>query len=62
MYFIVETKGYDNFDEISTKEKIQIKSAEAFFKQLKDQGVNVEYRTKLNSPELSQMISDIQKN
>ncbi|MCW8895011.1 DEAD/DEAH box helicase family protein [Sulfurimonas sp.] len=61
LYFIVETKGYDNFDEISTKEKLQIKSAEAFFKQLKDQGVNVEYRTKLNSPELSQMISDIQK-
>ena len=61
MYFIVETKGYDNFDEISTKEKLQIKSAEAFFKQLKKQGINVEYKTKLNSPELSQMISDIQR-
>ncbi len=62
LYFIVETKGYDTFNEISTKEKLQIKSAEAFFKQLKDKGINVEYRTKLNSPELSQMISDIQKN
>ena len=62
LYFIVETKGYDTFDEISSKEKLQIKSAEAFFKQLKTKGINVEYRTKLNSPELSQMISDIQKN
>ncbi|MGQ4003147.1 DEAD/DEAH box helicase family protein [Francisellaceae bacterium CB52] len=60
LYFIVETKGYDTFDEIGVKEKLQIRSAEAFFKQLKENGVNVEYRTKLNSPELSQMISDIQ--
>ncbi|CAA6803032.1 MAG: Type III restriction-modification system restriction subunit (EC [uncultured Sulfurovum sp.] len=59
LYFIVETKGYDNFDDISIKEKLQIKSAEAFFQKLKEEGVNVEYRTKLNSPELSQMISDI---
>lgn len=61
LYFIVETKGYDTFDEISTKEKLQIKSAEAFFQQLKAKGINVEYKTKLNSPELSQMISDIMK-
>ncbi|PHS58480.1 MAG: type III restriction-modification system endonuclease [Sulfurimonas sp.] len=61
LYFIVETKGYDNFYEISTKEKLQIKSAEAFFEQLKKQGVNVEYKHKLNGDDLSQMISDIQK-
>ncbi len=61
LYFVVETKGYDNFNEISVKEKLQIKSAEAFFKQLKKQGVNVEYETKLNSDDLSQMISAIQK-
>lgn len=61
LYFIVETKGYDTFDEISTKEKLQIKSAEAFFRQLKSEGINVEYRAKLNSPELSQMISNIIK-
>lgn len=39
---------------------MKIESAEAFFKQLKKQGVNVEYRIKLNSPDLSQMISEIQ--
>lgn len=61
LYFVVETKGYDSFDEISVKEKLQIKSAEAFFQQLKKQGVNVEYETKLNSDDLSQMISRILK-
>lgn len=61
LYFIVETKGYDDFNEIGTTEKLKIASAEAFFKELKKQGVNVEYRTKLNSPELSTMISAIQK-
>jgi len=61
LYFVVETKGYDDFNEIGTTEKLKIASAEAFFKELKSQGVNVEYRTKLNSPELSIMISDIIK-
>lgn len=61
LYFIVETKGYDNFEDISVKEKLQIKSAEAFFKRLKEEGLNIAYKTKLNSPELSQMISDILK-
>lgn len=59
LYFIVETKGYDTFNEIGVKEKLQIKSAEKFFEKLKEKGVNIEYKTKLNSPELSQLISDI---
>ena len=61
LYFVVESKGYDKFDDISTKEKLQIKSAEAFFKKLREMGVNVEYQTKLNSPDLSQLISEILK-
>jgi len=61
LYFVVETKGYDKFDDISTKEKLQIASAKAFFKELKNKGMNVEYKTKLNNPELSQLISDILK-
>ena len=61
LYFVVESKGYDKFDDISTKEKLQIKSAEAFFRKLREMGVNVEYQTKLNSPDLSQLISDILK-
>jgi type III restriction enzyme len=61
LYFVVETKGYDTFSEISDKEKLQIKSAEAFFKKLKEKGANVEFKTKLNSPELSRLIHDILK-
>ncbi len=61
LYFVVETKGYDTFNEVSDKEKLKIKSAEAFFKKLQEKGINVTYKTKLNSPELSQMISDILK-
>ena len=48
-------------DEIGVREKLKIKSAEAFFKKLREKGINVEYRTKLNSPALSQIISDIQR-
>ena len=55
----METKGYDAFNEIGTSEKLKIASAKAFFEELKKQGVNVEYKTKLNSPDLSQLISDI---
>lgn len=61
LYFIVETKGYDDFNEIGTEEKLKIVSAKAFFKELRDKGVNVEYEPKLNNQELSAMISDIQK-
>ena len=61
LYFIVETKGYDKFDDISGKEKLQIASAKAFFEELKKEGINVEYKTKLNNDKLVQMVSDIQK-
>jgi len=61
LYFIVETKGHDTFESIGKREQLQIKSAEAFFKALQAKGINVRYETKLNSPQLSQMISDILK-
>ncbi|MDD2652024.1 MAG: hypothetical protein PHX44_03095 [Sulfurimonas sp.] len=61
LYFVVETKGVDDEIGLRPREKLQIESAKAFFKKLKDNGVNVEYKTKLNSPELSQLISDILK-
>ncbi|MEA3314957.1 MAG: DEAD/DEAH box helicase, partial [Campylobacterota bacterium] len=61
LYFIVETKGYDNFNDIGNSERLKIASAKAFFEELKTQGLNVEYRVKLNSPELSEMIGDIIK-
>lgn len=61
LYFVVETKGYDTFEQISDSEKLQIKSAEAFFKELQNRGFDVKYKTKLNTPELSQMINDVLK-
>ncbi len=61
LYFIVETKGYEKLDDISTKEKLQIASAKAFFEELKKQGIDVVYKTKLNNDKLVQMVSDIQK-
>ncbi|MEA2050149.1 MAG: DEAD/DEAH box helicase family protein [Campylobacterota bacterium] len=61
LYFVVETKGYDTFEEIGAKEKLQTESAKAFFKKLQEKGVNVHYKTKLNSPDLSVLISDILK-
>jgi len=61
LYFVVETKGYDNFDDISAKEKLQIKSAQAFFKELRTKGLNVEYKTKINKDKLTHMINDILK-
>ena len=61
LYFVVETKGYNTEAEISTKEKLQIASAKAFFLKLQEKGVEVEYKTKINGDELSQMISEILK-
>ncbi|MDD3061108.1 MAG: DEAD/DEAH box helicase, partial [Sulfurimonas sp.] len=61
LYFVVEAKGYDTFEEISDSEKLKIKSAEAFFAALQNKGLNVKYETKLNTPTLSRLISDILK-
>ncbi|MDD2906152.1 MAG: DEAD/DEAH box helicase family protein [Sulfurimonas sp.] len=61
LYFVVEAKGYDTFEEISDSEKLKIKSAEAFFAALQNKGFNVKYETKLNTPTLSRLISDILK-
>lgn len=58
---IRKTKKHDNFGDISVKEKLQIKSTEAFFKTLQEKSVNVYYKTKINSDKLFQMISDILK-
>ncbi len=59
LYFIVETKGYDNVSEISNNEKIKINSAKKFFNELKELGINVQYKTKINNQQLSDLINDI---
>lgn len=60
LYLVVETKGYDNMQDIPVKERRKIDSAKAFFKALRDSGVPVHFETRLNSDKLTQMIKQIQ--
>ena len=63
LYLVVETKGYDNYGDIPTKERWKIDSAKQFFKALQDlpdlkgSGVQVKYQTKINGESLAQLIS-----
>ena len=65
LYLVVETKGYDDYSDISTKEKWKIDSAKQFFKalqalpELKDGGIKIHYQTKINGEKLEQLISGI---
>ena len=57
LYLVVETKGYDSVGDIDMKEQLKIKSAEKFFEQLKVlKGIDVSFKTKINSDELLSMI------
>lgn len=66
LYLVVETKGYDNLGDIPAREKWKIKSARQFFKalqalpQLKGNGVQIHYQTKINSDTLAQLIASLQ--
>ncbi|GAA8470054.1 type III restriction-modification system endonuclease [Helicobacter pylori] len=44
---VVETKGVENENELREEEKRKISTAKKFFKALKKQGVNIEYKTKI---------------
>ena len=59
LYFVVETKGVDSLQDVSMTENLKIKSAEKFFETLREKGVNIHYKTKINSDTLSDMISSI---
>jgi type III restriction enzyme len=60
IYLVVETKGYDEESEIGRKEKLKISSARHFFNALKQQGIPVSYRTKLNQESLAGLIDGLQ--
>ena len=63
LYLVVETKGYDNYADIPTKERWKMDSAKQFFKALQDlpaikeSGVSVRYERKINGESLAQLIS-----
>lgn len=59
LYLVVETKGYDNYGDIPTKERWKIESAKRFFEALRQQGTPVEFHTKLNRDSLAQIIHQI---
>ncbi len=60
LLLVVETKGYENEEEdLRNKERRKISTAKKFFEALKKQGVNIEYKTKMEKEELSEMINDI---
>ncbi|GAA9582103.1 type III restriction-modification system endonuclease [Helicobacter pylori] len=56
---VVETKGVDKKSELRPKEERKISTAKKFFEALKKQGVNIEYKTKLNNDQLSALINEV---
>ncbi len=56
---VVETKGVEHENELREEEKCKISTAKKFFEALKKQGVNIEYKTKMNKDQLSTLINEI---
>ncbi len=56
---VVETKGVEHENELRDEEKCKISTAKKFFEALKKQGVNIEYKTKLNNDQLSTLINEV---
>ncbi|MBM2661155.1 type III restriction-modification system endonuclease [Helicobacter pylori] len=56
---VVETKGVEHENELRDEERRKISTAKKFFEALKKQGVNIEYKTKLNNDQLSALINEV---
>ncbi|WP_033122172.1 type III restriction-modification system endonuclease [Helicobacter pylori] len=56
---VVETKGVENENELREEEKRKISTAKKFFEALKKQGVNIEYKTKMEKIQLSALINGV---
>ncbi|GAA7701801.1 type III restriction-modification system endonuclease [Helicobacter pylori] len=56
---VVETKGVENENELRDEEKRKISTAKKFFEALKKQGVNIEYKTKMNKDQLSTLVNEV---
>ncbi len=59
LLLVVETKGSENESKLYDEERRKISTARKFFEALKKQGVNIEYKTKMEKEELSALINDI---
>ncbi|GAA7458608.1 type III restriction-modification system endonuclease [Helicobacter pylori] len=56
---VVETKGIEHENELRDEEKRKISTAKKFFEALKKQGVNIEYKTKMNKDQLSTLVNEV---
>ncbi|GAA8119961.1 type III restriction-modification system endonuclease [Helicobacter pylori] len=56
---VVETKGVEHENELRDEEKHKISTAKKFFEALKKQGVNIEYKTKMNKDQLSALVNEV---
>ncbi|GAA8765298.1 type III restriction-modification system endonuclease [Helicobacter pylori] len=56
---VVETKGVEHENELREEEKRKISTAKKFFEALKKQGVNIEYKTKMEEDQLSALINEV---
>ncbi|GAA7428350.1 type III restriction-modification system endonuclease [Helicobacter pylori] len=56
---VVETKGSENKSKLRNEEQRKISTAEKFFEALKKQGVNIEYKTKMEKDQLSALINEV---
>ncbi|GAA9854173.1 type III restriction-modification system endonuclease [Helicobacter pylori] len=56
---VVETKGIKNESELRKEERRKISTAKKFFEALKKQGVNIEYKTKMEKDQLSALINEV---
>ncbi|GAA8162308.1 type III restriction-modification system endonuclease [Helicobacter pylori] len=56
---VVETKGVDKKSELRPEEERKISTAKKFFEALKEQGVNIEYETKMKKDQLSALINEV---
>ncbi|GAA7112304.1 type III restriction-modification system endonuclease [Helicobacter pylori] len=56
---VVETKGVEKESELREEEKRKISTAKKFFEALKKQGVNIEYKTKMEKDQLSALINEV---
>ncbi|WP_187839273.1 DEAD/DEAH box helicase family protein [Helicobacter pylori] len=56
---VVETKGVDKKGELRPEEERKISTAKKFFEALKKQGVNIEYKTKMNKDQLSALVNEV---
>ncbi|MFA7986887.1 restriction endonuclease [Helicobacter pylori] len=56
---VVETKGVENENELREEEQCKISTAKKFFEALKKQGVNIEYKIKMEEDQLSALINEV---